>query len=315
MSGRTEMDARKEKWIEDKLSVCNQILKDYMLSISETKTSTTRKAYLGYLMQFFEYLKENKIEYDKVKPMHIDRYRSMILGSKEERNGPDIVNAKLCAVISFYNFLKDNGIVDHNPCDKKKKLKKKEKEEVTYMSDDEVKELKKKIMNGSNRKSKKYCNRDLSIVTLGCSTGLRVSAIVNIDVDDIDLNKKEIKVVEKGNVHRTVMIGDNTAKVIRAWMTDREQLNINNESALFISQKHGRMSARAVEEMIKKETSWMSKRITPHKMRSTCGMRLYEKKHDIYLVQQQLGHKNIKNTQIYAKASKAMMREAADLLD
>lgn len=315
MSGRIEMDAKKEKWINEKLNKCPQILKDYMLSISETKTSSTRKAYLGYLMQFFEFINNSNVNYDKVKPMHIDRYRNLIIGNTNTKNGPDIVNAKLCAVISFYNFLKENSIIEVNPCSNKQKLKKSDKEEVVYMLDEEVDSLKEMIKKGANRRSRKYCNRDLSIVALGCSTGLRVSAIVNIDMDDIDLEKGEIKVTEKGNIRKTVLIGKNTIRAISQWIKDREELNTNNCPALFISQKHGRMSTRAVEEMIKKETSWMSKRITPHKMRSTCGMRLYEKKHDIYLVQQQLGHKNIRNTQIYAKASKAMMREAADILD
>ena len=315
MSGRKEMDDKKEKWISSKLRLCSQLLRDYMLSISETKTSSTRKAYLGYLMQYEQFMMNEGISLTEVKPMHIDRYRKYIIGSGNKKNSASIVNVKLCAIISFYDFLKENDLVDHNPCDSKKKLKVKQKEEVVAMTENEINILKHSIATGRNRRTQKYKNRDLCIVTLGCSTGLRVSAIVNIDIDDIDFEKKTIHVIEKGNKERIICVGENTLQSIRTWMHDRSQLANENEKALFISQKHGRIATRTVEEMMQKETVNIKKHITPHKMRSTCGMRLYEKKHDIYLVQQQLGHANIKNTMIYAKASEDMLREAANILD
>ena len=65
---------------------------------------------------------------------------------------------------------------------------------------------------------------------------------------------------------------------------------------------------------MRRETSEFDKKITPHKMRSTCATKLYNKEGDIYLVAQQLGHKNIKNTMIYAQATEER-RKAANILD
>ena len=113
MSGREEQDRRIEQWIEERLNNAPQILQDYMLSIKK-RTSTTRRAYLGYLNQYIGYMNMIGVELTEVKPMHIDRYIAHI----SEGNGPSIVNTKLAAVTSFYNFLERNGFVEKNPCSK-----------------------------------------------------------------------------------------------------------------------------------------------------------------------------------------------------
>ena len=75
------------------------------------------------------------------------------------------------------------------------------------------------------------------------------------------------------------------------------------------------MSVDAVEKRFVQIAEGTGKKLTPHKMRATCATRLYEQTGDIYLVQQQLGHKNIKNTERYAKVSDQKMTEAANILN
>ena len=306
MSGRQEQDAKREQWINKKLSTSPQILKDYMLSIKR-KTSSTRKAYLGYLIQYVNFMDDQGIQLTEVKPMHLDRYIDYI----GEGNGNSIVNAKLSAVFSFYNFLLKNKLIESSPCSTDMKFKIDKKDSVVFMNDNEVKIIKENAVSSKV----KYKNRDLCIITLGCATGLRVSAIVNIDIEDIDFENKEIAVIEKGNKKRQVFIGDNTIKNIKTWMSDREKICGNNSGALFLSQKHNRISVRTVEDIIHNASKGINKHITPHKMRSTCAMKLYEKTGDIYLTAQQLGHANISNTMIYAKATEEKRREAAAILD
>lgn len=310
MSGRQEQDNKREIWINNKLSTAPQIFTNYMISLKKIKTSSTRKAYLGYLVQFNDFLITNQIDMFQVKPMHIDAYRDFMLNNG---NNASIINAKLSAIISFYDFLKENEFVINNPCSAKKKLKIEEKTSVIYMTDSEVKKIK-----GNAAVNKiKYCNRDLCIITLGCATGLRVSAIVNIDIDDIDFEQHTITVIEKGDKKRVIFIGENTTDSILKWMRDRaEILKGKEEKALFISQKtKKRLSVDAVQDMIRKNAKGIGKHITPHKMRSTCGMKLYDKTGDIYLTAQQLGHKNIQNTMIYAKATEEKLKKAAEILD
>ena len=306
MSGRAEQDQIIEMWISEKLKTQPEILTDYMLS-AKKKTSPTRKAYLRYLIQFLEFMEEQNIKLTELKPMHIDRYIDFI--SKD--NGPAIVNAKLAAVGDFCSFLKKNEFVRTNPYSSDVKLKQDKKETVVYMTEEELNEVKKNAVSSKV----KYANRDLAIITLGCATGLRVSAIRNIDIEDIDFENKSISVVEKGNKKRDVYIGDNTVQILKTWIEDRANIYGNHSGPLFMSQKRNRIAVRTIEDMIHNATKGVGKHITPHKMRSTCAMRLYEKTGDIYLVAQQLGHSNIANTMIYAKATEEKRREAAELLD
>lgn len=306
MSGREEQDIRREKWIEEKLKDDRAYLVDYMRSIKK-KTSATRKAYLGYVIQYVNFMDSIGVNITEVKPMHVDRYIEYISNG----NGPAIVNTKLAAIADYNKFLERNELISKNPCSSDMKLKIEEKDSVIYMTETEVDKIKSTTL---DRKFK-YKNRDLCIITLGCSTGLRVSAIVNIDIEDIDFDENTITVVEKGKKKRTIYIGNNTADMIRSWMDERESIVGNNQGPLFISQKKNRISVRAVQEMMQKVSKGMGKHITPHKMRSTCAMKLYEKTGDIYLTAQQLGHANIKNTMIYAKATEDRRREAAMILD
>lgn len=306
MSGRQEQEQQMERWIKDKLEKQPQIINDYMLSIKR-KRSSTRRAYLGYIIQYCGFMEMNGVKLTEVKPMHLDRFIDYI----SEGNGTSIINTKLAAVSDFYEFLKKNDFISNNPCNNIEKLKQEKKDYVIYMTDDEVKEMKE---NAKARKIK-YANRDLCIITLGCATGLRVSAIRNIDIEDIDFETNTIHVIEKGDKKREIYFGDNTAKIIKTWMKDRENIFGNNSGALFMSQKGNRIAVRTIEEMIHNAAKGIDKHITPHKMRSTCAMKLYEKTSDIYLTAQQLGHSNISNTMIYAKATEERRREAALILD
>lgn len=310
MSGRFEQDKKNEDWIEKKLTTAPRIYTNYMISIKR-KTTMTRRAYLGYLLDYNNYMSSMNIALENVKPMHIDQYINYLT---EKGNHAQIINAKLSSIISFYNFMVENELVSKNPCSTKKKMAVEEKSTVIYMTDEEISEVKDNIKNHLE----KYTSRNLCIVTLGCATGLRVSALINIDIDDIDFENRTISVIEKGNKKRTIFIGDKTIMAIHDWMKDREEIlgSENNEKALFISQKtHQRITRHAVSNLLKKNTTMINKRITPHKMRSSCAMKLYDRTGDIYLTAQQLGHSNIKNTMIYARATDEKRRMAADILD
>lgn len=316
MCGRQEKDKLMETKINDYIKDADYLIRRYIGSASK-KTAQTRFIYATYLVAFEKYIKDQGIELVNVKPMDIDDYIKYIsVGKNGKENGAQIINARLSAIISFYDFLIENKIVSDNPCNKKKKMTVPEKTTVTYMTPVEVRKVINTIKSGKGR-YKKYINRDVAIVEIGCSIGLRVSAIVNIDIEDIDMENNRMYVIEKGKKGRNVYFGDNTKESILTWISDRREITGNDTGALFISKNKTRMSRDAVSDMLKSavKEAGIEKRITPHKMRSTCAMNLYQKKGDIYLVQQQLGHKNIENTMIYAKATENQMIEAATALD
>lgn len=326
MTGREERDLKNEAWIDNKLENAPDILKSYMIS-KDSMTSMSRKAYLGYLLDYFGFIQERSknntinIEYfNEVKPMDIDAY--MVHTKTNSKNGgkcgASVRNSKLAAVKSFYEFLEKNGIIKDNPCKNVEKIKNNKQRNVVSLSTEEIRTINDRIMQSYHSKGRdnKWKYRDLAIFSLGYTTGLRQSAIREINMDDISLTNRTVKVTEKNSVEKTMYLSSNTCMILKRWIEDREKLLGDCKcDALFISNRRERIGTRTLQDVVEKYTSDFGKHITPHKLRSTFAMNLYEATGDVYLVAEALGHKNIQNTRIYAKASERKMREAADLMD
>ena len=328
MSSRYEVDKKNNEKMLKVISNYPQIVARYIDSMPR-KTSFTKLEYARYTCRFLEYIKitteydifDNNI-YKNIKPMDIDSYMESI---RYDDNGKEKSGmyraAQLAAIKGFFKFLKKNGITIINPCDDTEVPKEMKEHEIVTISREDFEKMIHNIKYGvgsikAAETQKKWRSRDLAIIMLGLTTGLRLSAIVGIDTGDIDFNNKTIKVVEKSGTYRTVYIGENTAKILENWLCDRELLiNDANEDAVFISQTRKRMTPRAMEYIMERITYNTEAKITPHKMRATCATRLYEETGDIYLVQQQLGHKSIKNTERYAKVSNERKIQAANILD
>lgn len=316
MKGRYENTITIENKIKDKLKNDIPILSDFFYWMSgDDKAANTKNVYMNYVKDFLksidkDYLNVNKS--DVVKYMDSIKYRTNKVGVVVE-NSPSIRSARLSGISCFYNFLVDYGYIQSNPCINVKAPAIKQDKEIISMTPNELHELRNKIKH-SNRDDK-WKDRDMAIVSIGCSMGLRVTAISEINIEDVDIDNNAIKVIEKGNIERVVYFGENTKKDIIRWMRRRKKIRATNEDALFVSQKGGRLATRSIYDMITKYTADFDKHITPHKMRSTCATNLYEKTHDIYMVQAVLGHKNIANTRRYANISVKERRNAAEILD
>lgn len=332
MSGRAE----KEKWFEEK----NKRLVDSMPIIakqfyvyfkmgSSKKTEASCFVYLTDLNQYFTYLKmnHNNIDIDffnKIKPVDITVYLDYYRNSAKKPKADSTVAVMFNVIKAFYTFLEDNEYIKKNPCSRLKAPKVQQPTKTVAMTKGEINKVKDYILYADksfyhNSKNEEYWRlRDYLIFTLGCRTGLRCSAIVAIDIEDIDLEKGMIVVVEKGNVKRNIYFGSDTKDIIEDWMTARGYLLKDKRSnALFISKYRTRLSTGEVGNIIKRYTSEVipDKHITPHKMRSTCATNLWEQTHDIYIVANQLGHKNLANTKRYTDISENESRKVANILD
>ena len=327
MNGREEMDLKNERWISEKLKSCPKILNDYMENLGDSKTSWSRRNYLGYLIQYMDYLKKEKLNCDDVniyknmKPLDINKYLNYIsytyINGQKKKNKAGIKAAKLFAISDFYEFLMKNDLINDNPCKKVETPKDNIEKEVVALTPTEIKTIQNNIVNRGKGRGKKYNTRDLCILSLGVTTGLRVSAIVGINISDIDFDNNTITVTEKRKATWKVMIGEKTKELLKTWISEREMLmkGYPETDALFISKNKSRMSTVAVRNMLSKDTNNIDKHITPHKMRSTCGVNLYEATGDVYLVRDQLHHKNIETTKIYVGVSNAKRMMATETLN
>lgn len=321
MSGRYEKEMQLEKKIENRLVNMPTIIKEYYYSlIGAGKSYDTAYRYINYIISFFEFTFNGNMDeqfYLKVKPVHINKYiaslRTKEVNGKTERTSDSHRSVHWSALNSFFQFLTPDYI-DSNPVASTNRPKMKDNPKVTFLTPDEIAGIMRNVeMNGQD----KLKNRDLCLLKLGFSTGLRISAIVQIDINDIDLKHNQIRVTEKGDYDNYVMFGDNLKTQIISWLNDREKyFSGYNTQALFVSQRGQRISDDMVTEILKKYSKGVTdKHVTPHVMRHSCATNLYEATGDIYLCSKQLNHKNVSTTMRYAELSKEKQKKAANLLD
>lgn len=327
MNFRETVDEKNIDIINKMIFKYPSILKKYIYSL-ERKTTYTKKAYVYYIICFMNFMNDeldlrwDKIDnYNLIKPMDIDFYMEKI---KFNNNGKEksatYRAAHLAAINSFFRYLKKNKIVSDNPCEEIEIPKDNNEHEIITINNNDLNLMMANIENGigshqAKKRQQKWILRDKALLILGVTTGLRIGAIVGINLDDINFEKRYLTVNEKGNISRKVYFGIKTAKILLDWINERRWLVNDNENAVFINSSGNRITVRSVERKFKQISEGTGKKITPHKMRATCATRLYEKTGDIYIVQKQLGHKSIENTKKYAKVSDEKRIEAANILD
>ena len=160
------------------------------------------------------------------------------------------------------------------------------------------------------------CTRDVAMLSLFLGTGIRVSELVGLNIDDLDFSVNGFKVTRKGGNQAVLYFSDEVANALKAYLQERGSIIPlpGHEKALFLSLQKKRMSVRAVQLMVKKYASAAVplKTITPHKLRSTYGTMLYQETGDIYLVADVLGHKDVNTTtKHYAAQADERRRQAS----
>ena len=157
--------------------------------------------------------------------------------------------------------------------------------------------------------------RDIAIMTLLLGTGLRVSECVGLNINDVDFAINGIKITRKGGNQVILYFSDEVKVALFDWLEERSKKpEVADEPALFTSLQNKRISTRAVEKLVKKYAGIVTPliHITPHKLRSTYGTRLYHATQDIYIVADVLGHKDVNTTKKhYAAISDEIRRSAS----
>ena len=321
MSGRYENEQKIERMIEARLEGQPKILQEYYYYLNGSgKTYTTIYRYINYVLSFLDFTFGDDIHenfYAKIKPIHINKYiaslRTKEVNGKTERTSDSFRSVQWTGLSTFFQFLVPTYI-QNNPIEHTQRPKMKDNPQVTYLTKEEIGALLDYVADNAPPKLK---NRDLCLLKLGFSTGLRISAILQIDIDDIDFENNQIRVTEKGDYDDYIMFGDNLKEQILTWLNDREAyFGKYDTKALFVSMLGQRLAyrtiARTISDYAKNVTD---KKVTPHVMRHSCATNLYEMTNDIYLCSKQLRHKNVTTTQRYAELSKARQKEASSMLD
>jgi integrase/recombinase XerC len=143
--------------------------------------------------------------------------------------------------------------------------------------------------------------RDLAIMELLYSAGLRLSEIVFLNLEDLDLGQNQIRVLGKGQKVRLGIIGQTAKKALLAWLKLRHTLLKADPTAVFLSQQGQRLTARALQYRLalRGKGQGLTTRLHPHRLRHSFATHLLESSGDLRAVQELLGHANLSTTQIY----------------
>ena len=313
------------------------VVEEYFLGIENQTSSLTRLNYAYDLRIFFNYLVQKKFkdrsvrnltlhDLETVTATDVEKFLSYLshyqLHGAFESCNERAKARKLSTIRAMfkYFFMKEKISVDNAS---KVSLPKLHEKEIIRLEVNEVSQLLDCAdtgigMSGHQRAfHEKTKLRDVAILSLFLGTGIRISELVGLNDEDIDFETNSFTVTRKGGGRAILYFSDEVAKALDAYIQYKEQDKNapENNPALFLSLKQQRISIRAVENLVKKYSKIVTplKKISPHKLRSTYGTQLYRETHDIYVVADVLGHKDVNTTRKhYAAISEDIRRSVAN---
>ncbi len=225
----------------------------------------------------------------------------------------------------LFSYLTAHGYISSNPVEMIKRGRVKKKE-IIYLEKDEKQDLINTVSTGEGLSKNqlrfhdiKASKRDTAICTIFLDTGIRVSELVGMNLNDVNFTKHGIKVYRKGGNFDTVYMSDNAEAVLSDYIENGRGLYKpdKNENAVFLNRSGGRISVRSVQKLVKKYmyTSVPDKadRITPHKLRTTFAETMLIKTGDVEKVQKLMGHSSISSTMHYVTSTEASIEAVRNL--
>ncbi len=237
----------------------------------------------------------DKRQLDSWSKLNVDLARLFAMSLNSAGMNSRSIQRILSSSRTFYNYLLREKIVDqYNPFEGVKAPKAGHKLPDTLDPDVVLQLLEAQTDNP-------LLARDLAMIELFYSSGLRLSELVGLDMDDINNTEHTVRVVGKGNKERIVPVGSFAIKAIEKWLKFRTSLAKINETALFVSNQGKRISGRSVQQRL---STWAKKagigrNLHPHMLRHSFASHMLESSGDLRAVQEMLGHANLSTTQIY----------------
>ena len=239
--------------------------------------------------------------------LHPQQVRSYAAQIHRQGLGGRSIQRKLSALRSFCRYLIRQGILSSNPAQDIRAPKTPRKLPHSLDVD---------RINGllDSRADGWLAQRDLAMMELMYSSGLRLAELVGLELHDIDLPLSEARVLGKGRKIRVVPIGRKARDVLQDWLKIRALHCAEGESALFINRTGTRLSHRSVQQRFR---HWSLKqgfdsRLHPHALRHSFATHLLESSGDLRAVQELLGHANLSTTQVYTHLDFQRLAEVYD---
>lgn len=254
----------------------------------------TLSAYKRDLAQFNQWLKETDPNCNNILKADNLHIRNWVAKLHRQGMGGKTLQRKLSSLRSFYQFYIRKKQLKFNPAVDILAPKTGRKLPDTLDADTLTQLL--EITDDSD-----LAIRDRAIMELFYSSGLRLSELVNLDLESIDLSENILSAIGKGNKTRILPIGRKATEAIQRWLTKRNDMAKLEENALFVSIRGTRISTRSVQQRLNhwRKKQGLEQHIHPHKLRHSFASHILESSGDLRAVQELLGHADISTTQIY----------------
>jgi integrase/recombinase XerC len=214
---------------------------------------------------------------------------------------------KLSAIIVFFRFLVREGALANSPADALFTPRREQ-----YLPKVLSTEQAGRLLDNSPPGQRLLVLRDLAIFELIYSCGLRVGELTGLDVEAIDMENRQVRVLGKGNKERILPVGRQACTALQKYLEERGQPN--QREALFLNQRGGRLTDRSVQRNLKSRLLkfGLPTEITPHALRHSFATHLLDAGADLRTIQELLGHASLSTTQKYTKVSISHLTEVYD---
>jgi integrase/recombinase XerC len=295
------------------------------LRLNENASVNTLRAYDSDLSQFLQFLAEQTgRRRSEIAPAEFDHQQIRAFLSELHRRGNSRSSAarKLAAIRAFGRYLRREGFVDGDPA----ALVGTPRREVrlpAHLGEAEMTRLLE-----MPDASQPLGRRDRAILELFYASGLRLSELVGLDVSDVNLSTRVVRVMGKGRKERIVPFNRSTESALRAWLADWESLapaTVDERAPrassrrlrapvrlpLFLNYQGGRLSTRSVDRLVRRYVAACSTRfgISPHALRHSFATHLLERGADLRAIQELLGHARLSTTQRYTHLNASQLLE------
>lgn len=277
----------------------------HYLTVEKGLAKNTLQAYERDILHFVEALDQMGIrDLEATTRQHVVSY---FMRLKQEGKASSTISRSVSSIRTFYHYLFRDQLITHNP--------------IVHIESPKINRKLPKVLTAKEveallaapEAAPAFGQRDRAMLELLYATGMRVSELISLNLEDVHLQMEFVKCMGKGSKERIIPLGQLAVQAIEVYVqAGREKLlKQRRERALFLNQHGRRLTRQGFWKIIKKhaQRAGIEKEITPHTLRHSFATHLLENGADLRSVQEMLGHSDISTTQIYTHVTKSRLKE------
>lgn len=282
-------------------------LQDYLhfLKVERQLAENTISSYKRDLTAYISWLSNNLAPADTIDQQLITNYLHLL---KEQGKSSRTISRHISSIRSFHQFMLRDKVTDTDPT-VHLELPKLEKKLPRVLSVSNIDKLIKAVGTSTPQSI-----RDTAILELLYGTGMRVSELIGMDADDINLTMGFVRVFGKGSKERIIPLGSTAVKACTSYLKDVRPEFVSSgasKDALFLNARGGRLTRQSIWSLLQdvSKNAGLTQKLTPHMLRHSFATHLVENGADLRAVQEMLGHADISTTQIYTHVSRTRLKD------